>query len=82
MLLQLLFSLEVRDVICAGFDGYSEKEDNYFNPIMEYGFVKREAQELNRHMREVVFKFRENMKIEFLTYSAYDREENMDSAAF
>lgn len=82
MLLQLLFSLGVRDVTCAGFDGYSEKEDNYFNPMMEYGFVKREAQELNRHMREVVLKFRENMKIEFLTYSAYDREEDMDSAAF
>lgn len=82
MLLKLLESINVKEVVCAGFDGYSEKEDNYFDPSMEYYFVKKEAQYLNRHMREFVCQFREKMTIEFLTYSAYDEVEDIYRASY
>lgn len=82
MLLRLLKELKIEKVVCAGFDGYSEKEDNYFNPAMEYGFVKKEARELNKHMRSSIFELRKEMQIEFLTYSAYDDEEDIHGAAF
>jgi 4-hydroxy 2-oxovalerate aldolase len=42
----------VEQIFCAGFDGYSDKEDNYCNPSMEYGFVKQEAAHLNFHMKK------------------------------
>ena len=82
MLLRLLNDINVIKVVCAGFDGYSEKEDNYFNPTMEYGFVKKEAHRLNRHMRNSILELRKDMQIEFLTYSAYDDEEDVHDAAF
>ena len=82
MLLRLLKAVQVKRVVCAGFDGYSEKEDNYFKPAMEYGFVKKEAKRLNEHTRSRIEEFRKSMEISFLTYSAYDEEEDIHSAAF
>lgn len=81
MLLKLLRSLEVDAVKCAGFDGYSDKEDNYCNPSMEYFFVKKEALHLNKHMKEAIAEFRETMEIQFITYSAYDAEEDINGAS-
>lgn len=82
MLLRLLYEIGIHSVHCAGFDGYSEKEDNYFISSMEYGFVKQEARRLNSHVREVVAKYRGEMDIQFITYSAYNMEEDVNSAAF
>lgn len=82
MLLRLLMSMNIKKVECAGFDGYSEKEDNYFNPTMEYGFVKKEAHQLNIHVKNLIAEFRKDIDIEFLTYSAYDEEEDIHGAAF
>lgn len=80
MLLRLLKCLEINRVTCAGFDGYSEIEDNYFNPIMEYGFVKKQAHELNQHMRYIINEFRKDVAIDFLTYSTYNEEDIHDAA--
>ena len=81
MLLKLLKSLDVEQVKCAGFDGYSDKEDNYCNPSMEYFFVKKEAIHLNKHMKEAIAEFRDTMDIQFITYSAYDAEEDINGAS-
>lgn len=82
MLIKLLDNIGVNKITCAGFDGYSEKEDNYFDPTMEYYFVKAEAMHLNRHMKEAIYEFRRTMDIRFLTYSAYDVMEDVNSATF
>ncbi len=81
MLLTLLSNIGVTSVSCAGLDGYSDKEDNYFKPEMEYNFVKPNASYLNRHMKERIAEFRESMNISFITYSAYDAEENIYGAS-
>lgn len=81
MLLTLLMRAGVKKVTCAGFDGYSDKEDNYSRPAMEYSFVKREAKSLNEYMRNKILEDRETMEIDFLTYSAYDQEEDIHGAA-
>lgn len=78
----MLQSLGIKEVNCAGFDGYSGKEDNYVDPSMEYGFVKQEAVLLNCHIRECIKLLRDKMIINFITYSAYDEEENIDQAAY
>lgn len=82
MLLNVLKRAGIKKVMCAGFDGYSEKEDNYFNPKMEYGFVKKEAVHLNEHMKEAIHVTYADMEIEFLTYSHYAEVEDSHDAAF
>lgn len=81
MLVKLLMRLEVGEIACAGFDGYSDTEDNYCNPGMEYYFIKQEAAHLNQHVRKRIFEYRERMNIHFITYSAYDAIEDINGAA-
>ena len=81
MLLKFLRSIDVKEVFCAGFDGYSDREDNYCNPAMEYYFIKEQAFHLNRHMKQAIAQFRESMNVEFITYSAYDEEEDINGAS-
>ena len=82
MLLQVMRKAGVSKLACAGFDGYSEKEDNYFNPKMEYSFVKDEADHLNHHMRDALNNQYADMDIEFITYSHYTEVEDSHDAAF
>ena len=81
MLLKLLKEINIKSVFCAGFDGYSDKDDNYYKPTMEYDFVKRESERLNKHMHETITELRNYMDIKFITYSAYDVVEDINSAA-
>lgn len=81
MLIKYLNSIGIKEVYCAGFDGYSDKESNYSNPEMEYAFVKREAMHLNSHMKASIAEYRRKMMIEFITYSAYDVEEDIQGGA-
>lgn len=80
MMIKLLNGAGIREVYCAGFDGYSDKESNYTNPKMEYSFVKREAFSLNKHMKDSITSYRKSMDITFITYSAYDVEDDIHNA--
>lgn len=82
MLLKLLKQAGIKKVTCAGFDGYSAKDDNYFNPKMEYSFLKEEAYRLNTYIRDVLNNDYNDMDIQFLTYSHYTEEEDCYSGAF
>jgi len=81
MLIKFLKSIDVNEVFCAGFDGYSDREDNYCNPAMEYFFVRQEAFHLNSHMKDAIAEFRKTMNIQFITYSAYDEVEDINGAS-
>lgn len=81
MLIKYLHSIGIKEVYCAGFDGYSDKESNYSNPEMEYAFVRQEAKNLNLHMKASIAEYRTKMSINFITYSAYDVEEDIHGAA-
>ncbi len=81
MLIKLLDKIGIREVFCAGFDGYSDRENNYNKPEMEYSFIKREALSLNSHMKASIASYRKRMSIQFITYSAYDAEEDIHGAA-
>jgi 4-hydroxy 2-oxovalerate aldolase len=81
MAVKFLQGIGVKEIYCAGFDGYSDKENNYYDPNMEYSFVKREALNLNRHVKRAIAEFRKSMEISFITYSAYNVEEDIQNAA-
>lgn len=82
MLLKLLKQLGIKKVSCAGFDGYSSKDDNYFNPMMEYSFLKEEAYQLNSYIKDVLNSEYKDIQIDFLTYSHYTEEDDCYSGAF
>ncbi len=83
MFLKILQACEIKTVWCAGFDGYSSNEDNYFKPAMEYAFVKDEACNLNYHVKEILENMRGGgMKVEFITYSHYLDEMDIHLASF
>ncbi len=81
MLIKFLNNIGIKEIFCAGFDGYSDRENNYNNPEMEYDFVRREAVSLNSHMKASIAEYRKSMDITFITYSAYDAEEDIHGAA-
>ena len=81
MLLKILDRCGVTEIALAGFDGYSDRDDNYFNPKMEYSFIKNEAFNLNRHMRYVINEVYSHIRFEFVTYSRYtDVHDSYDTA--
>jgi len=82
MLLKVLKNAGVKNLACAGFDGYSDKEVNYYNPSMEYSFIRDEAKHLNRHMRDALAGEFADMQVEFITYSHYTEKEDSHEAAF
>lgn len=82
MLLKVLKKIDVTNIACAGLDGYSDKEDNYVVPGMEYDFVKQAAAHLNRHIRKIITEEYADLNIHFITYSHYTEIEDIDSARF
>jgi len=80
MMLKVLNKAGIKQVWCAGFDGYSSRESNYFNPSMEYEFVKAAASQLNRHMHGVIFEEHKDMDVQFITFSYYTEVEDMNYA--
>lgn len=82
MLLRVLRQCGLRELFLAGFDGYSEQEDNYFNPHMEYAFVKNEARNLNHHIRYALENEYSDMVLEFVTYSRYTAVQDSYDGAF
>lgn len=78
MLLKVFRKIDVRKIFCAGLDGYSDREDNYFNSEMEYSFVKKEALRMNRHISEVITDMKKYIDIEFVTYSHYEEKEDAE----
>lgn len=72
MLLKVLCKADCKELFCAGFDGYSTREDNYFNPKMEYSNIKSDAVEINSHIKMVLAEIKKSMQINFITYSHYE----------
>lgn len=82
MLIKVLRRCGISKLNCAGFDGYSNKEDNYADPQMEYAFVKSSAEHLNKRIRAELFEKYRDMKFNFITYSKYTETEDCFDAAF
>lgn len=76
MLLKILMKVNIKQVSCAGFDGYSEEEENYFNPDMEYWFSKRKEGEFNEYVTKRLREFEDRIKVNFITESYYRQEKS------
>lgn len=82
MLLKILSRIGIKKVTCAGFDGYSDKDENYLNPQMEYSFIRGQARHLNEHIRDIICSGSLGLQVDFLTYSHYMEQADCYSGAF
>ncbi len=82
MLVKVLRKCGITQINCAGFDGYSNKEDNYADPQMEYSFVKSNAEHLNKRIRAELFERYSDIRFNFITYSKYTETEDCFDAKF
>lgn len=71
MFLKALVSLGIPQVTLAGFDGYSDRRQNYADPSMEYDFVKQKAEYFNNYMRQFLKNLKDKMRVDFLTDTLY-----------
>lgn len=75
MLLKVMKKIGVRNVALAGFDGYiGDKKQNYINAYMEYNFSKKQAEELNKYVSDVLKEMQKELTFEFITDSLYTGE--------
>ena len=74
MLLKAMIKLSVKEVNLAGFDGYSKKNDNYFNISREYSFAKEKAAYLNGYVREFLSYVSKKISVNFVTKSYYNKK--------
>lgn len=72
MLLKVLRELGVKELAFAGLDGYSQTGRNYADSSMEYWFAKRNAEELNRLVKEFLQSIQKSIKYKFITRSYYE----------
>lgn len=72
MVLKSLIRMKIKEVVLAGFDGYSKSESNYYHLEMEYDFIKDKADYLNEYTRAKLGEFGKEIRIRFLTRSLYE----------
>lgn len=58
-------------VALAGFDGYSNSEDNYFDVSREYSFAKEKADYFNNYVGNYLHEIKNKLGVEFVTDSFY-----------
>ena len=72
MCVKLLMDNDVKEILLAGFDGYShETEENYAVKDMAYISKNAVLDALNRGISDVLKKFNENVKIKLITSEKY-----------
>lgn len=72
MLLRALMKIGCKNVALAGLDGYSEEKPNYINEIMEYDFIKKKHEYLNKYISDFIKSNRNNIAIKFITTTLYE----------
>lgn len=82
MLLKLLKAAGIKKIACAGFDGYSDVEDNYYKQSMENNHFKTVARRLNSRIRDILATDYNNIEFDFVTYSHYAEDEDSNSGGF
>lgn len=79
MLLKAMMSIGIKKIYLAGFDGYSSREDNYFDVSREYSFVKEKADYLNSYVRNFLNHNADKLTVNFITQSRYEQCEGEKS---
>ena len=71
MLLKAMIEVKVGQVFLAGFDGYSKRNDNYFDVSREYSYAKEKASYLNKYVIDFLTNVNNKIHVDFITKSYY-----------
>ena len=71
MLLNALVRLHVSHVACAGFDGYKNTGENYFNESMDYRIGMEKSMNVNKHVIKTLKALKGTLDVDFITDSCY-----------
>lgn len=72
MMIKLLIALGVKDVICAGMDGFTGEKEAYIDVSMGNYARSEGCDNRNEVMREMLHEFAKRINIHFLTPSSYE----------
>lgn len=72
MLLKVMIEVKVGQVFLAGFDGYSKRNDNYFDVSREYSYAKEKASYLNKYVIDFLTNVNNKIYVDFITKSYYE----------
>ena len=75
LLLKILSKLNVKDVILAGFDGFSKYTHNYYDNKLQFYNHEQNGKEITVAISEQLNYFQKYLKISFLTKSDYTTKE-------
>jgi 4-hydroxy 2-oxovalerate aldolase len=77
MLLNLLHKTGIKQVILAGFDGFSlDRKNNYFTEKLKNIADDEQLLEMNKSISEKLYKLRQFMYIDFLTETIYRQDKH------
>ena len=74
MLLKILIKSGIKNVVFAGMDGFSNGNDNYFDPSMVNNAKLGEFDKRNEVMHAMLKSFEKSINMTFLTTSLYEKE--------
>lgn len=73
VVLKLLKSLEVKEILLAGFDGFSvDINSNYYDKSLRHPVTEEEAISRNKFFKEYILEMKKELDIRFLTKSLYE----------
>lgn len=74
ILLNFLKEFEVKEIVLAGFDGFSVNiNDNYYDRNMRHPVTIEQATKRNEYFAKFIKNMREKVKVSFLTNSLYEK---------
>ena len=79
MLFKILIKAGIKKVVVAGMDGFSNSNDNYFNPKMINNAKLGEFDKRNQIMSKMLHSLAKSINITFLTPSLYEKEHEVQS---
>ena len=74
MIITLLKKLGVKDIVLAGFDGFTKLTQNYYDSELQFRHDVQNGNEVSNAISEQIDKFKNEINITFLTKSSYQRD--------
>ena len=71
LFLKLLINMNIQKVYLAGFDGFNNSNNTYYDSSFDFYQRNEDIEDINEAMLQALQEFSKNIKIEFLTDSKY-----------
>lgn len=77
LLMKVLVKLQAKEVILAGFDGFSKYKNNYYDTNFQFYNDSKNTDEITKAVNQELAKFQKQINIKILTKSQYKQLEDL-----